>query len=71
MYIDVEAVFAELENGRKNNTLRQNITKSAYKYQGSLQEGCIEQIDEHGVVSVGVFENGQFQPIQKLGQDID
>ncbi len=64
MYIDVEALFAELESGRKNNTLRNNITSSKTKYQISADKKHIEQIDEHGNVSIGQFINGKFQPLK-------
>lgn len=65
--ISVESVFLELESDRENKTLNKNITSSPIKYQISeTHEGCLEQINENGDVSIGFFENGRFRPINKL-----
>ncbi|OUS38517.1 hypothetical protein A9R01_03200 ['Osedax' symbiont bacterium Rs2_46_30_T18] len=61
--VDAELVFENLEKGRKNNTLKTDITSSPIKYQlHEENHKFIEQINGTGKVRVGRFINGEFKP---------
>ncbi len=63
--IDPDAVFDSLEQDRANGTLEQSVTSSTKRYQASgSHPGLLEQVDEKGVVTVGQFVNGTFEPSQ-------
>ncbi|MCK5356329.1 MAG: hypothetical protein KAJ63_14530 [Methyloprofundus sp.] len=65
--IDPDAVFNQLEHQRKAGELTQLVTKSAIKYQSSLQfPEYLEQKDSQGKILVGKFEGGEFVTIDQL-----
>ncbi len=66
-YIEPDALFADLENDRKSGALQENLTASSVKYQASsLYQGKLERIDRDGTITVGLFENGDFKPLQEM-----
>lgn len=59
--VDVGEVFAELEDRRL--TLTGQVTRASVRYQASRAHvGLLERIDPDGRVTVGQFEQGEFQP---------
>jgi hypothetical protein len=59
--IDPGEIFEVLENDRKDGTLQNTITSSAFRYQASLEHlGYLEQIEPDGNITTGRFEHGQF-----------
>lgn len=67
--IDPDDVFQALENGRQSGVLQNTVTNSVNAYQASIKfPGYLEKIDSNGTITVGQFENGQFNPLN--GSDI-
>ncbi|MBU0499367.1 MAG: ParD-like family protein [Gammaproteobacteria bacterium] len=63
--IDPDAVFATVEADRHSGELPMKVTNAAIRYQASIKHpGHLEQIDEHGVRTVGTFHRGIFTPIE-------
>jgi hypothetical protein len=63
--IDPDAVFAAVEADRHSGELSGKVTSAAIRYQASIKHpGYLEQIDEHGVRTVGAFHGGVFTPIE-------
>lgn len=59
--VDVDEVFAELESRRP--ALAGQVTRAPVRYQASrAHPGLLERIDPDGRVTVGQFEQGEFQP---------
>ncbi|NOR79538.1 MAG: hypothetical protein GQ529_01690 [Methyloprofundus sp.] len=62
--IDPDDVFQALENDRKVGVLQNTVTNSVNAYQASIKyPGYLEQIDSNGNITIGQFENGQFNPL--------
>lgn len=63
--VDPDAVFAAVEADRLSGTLSSKVTTTAIRYQASgTHPGYLEQIDEHGVRTVGTFQGGKFTPLR-------
>lgn len=59
--VDVDEVFAELEARRP--ALAGQVTRAPMRFQASrAHPGLLERIDPEGRVTVGQFEQGEFQP---------
>ncbi len=59
--VDVDEVFAELEARRP--ALAGQVTRASMRFQASrAHPGLLERIDPEGRVTVGQFEQGEFQP---------
>lgn len=59
--VDIDDVFAELEERRPK--LADQVTEARVRYQASqAHPGLLERIDPGGRVTVGQFEDGEFQP---------
>lgn len=56
-----DEVFQALEDERENGILPRIVTNSAIKYQASITHpGYLEQIDQHGKITLGKFQQGVF-----------
>lgn len=65
--VDPDALFDALENQRASGSLTDDITSTAIRYQASTSHpGLLEQIDRDGSVTLGQFNNGQFQAEKEL-----
>ena len=63
--IDPDAVFAAVEADRRSGELPKKMTTSAIRYYASVSRpGCLEQVDENGVHTIGTFHSGVFTPIE-------
>jgi len=59
--VDPDAVFAAVEADRLSGELSSKVTTAAIRYQVSIKHpGYLEQVDEHGVRTVGSFHRGVF-----------
>lgn len=64
--VSEEALFGELEDERINSRLGNDITSSLVKYPFcKANVEYIEQINSDGGVSIRLFKDGRFQPIEK------
>lgn len=65
--VDPDTLFAALENDRATGSLSNNITSTPLRYQASASHpGLLEQINIDGTVTLGQFQNGQFQAKKEL-----
>lgn len=59
--IDPDAVFGAMELMRSDNSLQNEVTNCAVRYQSSLTHpGLLERVGRNGEVRIGQFTNGQF-----------
>ncbi|WP_269621553.1 hypothetical protein [Zhongshania sp. BJYM1] len=59
--LDPDAIFGAMERKRSDNSLQNEVTNSAVRYQSSLTHpGLLECLDQNGEITVGQFKNGQF-----------
>lgn len=59
--IDPDAIFSAVERKRSDNSLQNEVTNSAVRYQSSLTHpGLLERVGRNGEVRIGQFTNGQF-----------
>lgn len=59
--VSPDRVFQLLEQERVAGTLSQSVTQSTIRYQVSESHpGYLEQINQHGEITTGKFENGEF-----------
>ena len=65
-YMDAmsDAIMEELDSLRANGELRNYLPTCAVRYQASqTHAGFLEQISEDGSRKIGLFIDGEFQPI--------
>ena len=64
--VNPDKVFNSLEAQREQGTLTHKVTNSSVKYQSSMtHSGCLEQIDQNGIITTGQFKEGQFIVIEE------
>jgi len=64
--VNPENVFSTLEENRKSGALQQMVSSSATRYQISESHpGYLEQINQHGEVTTGKFDDGKFVALNK------
>ena len=63
--VDPDVVFSAVEADRHSGELSRKVTSAAIRYQASITHpGYLEQINEHGIRTVGTFHTGVFTPIE-------
>jgi len=63
--INPSDVFNSLEDDRSKGKLTNNRTSSPLQYQVSeTHPNYLEQIDNHGVITIGQFDDGIFKPLK-------
>lgn len=64
--IDPDDIFSAVERKRSDNSLQNEVTNSAVRYQSSLTHpGLLERVGRNGAVTIGQFKNGQFTALDE------
>ena len=63
--VDPDDVFNAVERDRQSSVVYKKVTASPIRYQVcEEQPGYLEKIDQQGVKTIGMFENGEFIAIK-------